>query len=112
MKPYAKKTNWLLWFIALGAGIVAAYYVSALFVLPGVTLENINEKLAYAILHPWPPLKYWSEYSKGCMLGVLTVWVIALSYQLSKRKNFMTVPTEQLLKQLGVHVAALWDEEE
>ena len=89
MKSQSRQPKWIFWLIILGIVLVAGYYLSALFILPGVRLDNISDMYLYAITHPWPPLKYVNEYTKACLLGVFMVWVIAFSNYLSKNGNYM-----------------------
>lgn len=81
-----KKTPWGMLLILLAAMCVLTYYICGLYVVGGVTMENIQEKLLFIFLHP---LYNWWTGQTAAWIGVIfLVWVMFVGYYLDYYRNY------------------------
>ncbi|MDO4977002.1 MAG: type IV secretory system conjugative DNA transfer family protein [Eubacteriales bacterium] len=81
-----KKIPWVGLLLLLIPIEIAAYYVSGLFLIPGVTLANYMNHLAYIMLHPF---HLWLNAKTPAVMGIgLILWLMGVSYFLSHYKNY------------------------
>lgn len=74
----------LLFFLALL--LVITYYLCGLFLIPGVTLINFQEKLLYVVMHPFQP--YWNKNTLPFMGAAVLAWVMFVAWFLDYYRNF------------------------
>lgn len=66
--------------------LAAGYYISGIFLEPGLHLENIGSRLEDVVTHPFR--NYWNEKSPACVLSLLLVWLYGLTQYQYKNRNF------------------------
>lgn len=81
-----KKTPWGALFALMVVFLVVSYFISGLFVMDGVTVQNYQDKLLYVILHPLYP--WFNQYTPAVMGVGLIVWVLVVSYYITYHRNF------------------------
>lgn len=58
--------------------IVLSYYISGLFIIADLSLENAEERLAYIFMHPL--MNWWNDKSLGCMAIGFIIWFLVVGY--------------------------------
>ena len=81
-----RKVPWSDLYLALIGIEIGAYFVGGLFQLPGVTIQNYQEKLSYIFMHP---LHNWFSDKTWMAMGLaLVAWLMGVSYFLNYYKNY------------------------
>ncbi|MFV0364132.1 MAG: VirD4-like conjugal transfer protein, CD1115 family [Suipraeoptans sp.] len=84
-----KKPVYVVWLI-IGVGIcLVGYWLSGLFLVDGLTLDNLADELSYIILNPFPFTQYWNESSPKMIALGFTVWFVIFITYLTNQKNYM-----------------------
>ncbi|MGF6990435.1 type IV secretion system protein VirD4 [Lachnospiraceae bacterium PM6-15] len=82
-----KKPQYGLWAVLFVLACLAGYYMAGLYKAPGVTLENVADKLANIILTP--ATNYYNAYTGRCIALMLTIWLVGLTTYLTNLRNYM-----------------------
>lgn len=69
--------------------MLAGYYLSALFTLPDITLDNIGSQLLCIVSSPFPIGKYLNSNTGVCILSTCILWLVVLTTYMSNNKNYM-----------------------
>ena len=77
-------------FLSLVLLILAGYYFTGVFALPGVTLDNFEEKLLYVVMHFYTPWKFINQYSILGVVGGLLGWLFFIVYIIDHFRNYRT----------------------
>lgn len=81
-----KKTPWGILLTFLVFLLAATYYLCGLFLMPGVTLLNYQEKLLYIVTHPFR--LYWNKNTLPFMGAALLAWIMFTAWFLNYYRNF------------------------
>jgi len=81
-----KKTPWGMLLCLLLILCVGTYFLCGLFRVEGVTLENVQEKLLYIILHPLQ--NWWTQKTLGFIGITFLAWVMFVAYYLDQYRNY------------------------
>ena len=81
-----RKTPWATLLVILVLMIVGAYFISGLYILPGVTSFNYGDKLVYIFLHPFR--NWWNEKTMMVMGISSILWLMGVSYFLTYYRNY------------------------
>lgn len=66
--------------------LIISYYITGLFKLDGVTIQNYQDKILYILMHPF---QNWLNQKTSAVMGiVLTAWVMFVCYYLTYYRNF------------------------
>lgn len=81
-----RKTPWGFFIFLLILVLICAYFISGLFLIQGVTVQNYQDKLLYILSHP---LTLWFNEKTPAVMGVgVILWVMAVSHYLTYYRNF------------------------
>ena len=81
-----KQIPWHILYVLLCIMLIAAYFISGLFILPDVTLINYGEYLTYIILHPFH--LWWNDKTPVVMGTACILWLMGVSYFLTYYRNY------------------------
>ena len=82
-----KKTPYGLYFALLVIFLIAGYFVSGLYNIPNVKLNNLQDSLLYCFIHP---LSNWNEKTPAVMGAFFILWFMLLSYFMYYYRNFQS----------------------
>lgn len=81
-----RKTPWGFFVFLLILVLVCSYFISGLFLIQGVTVQNYQDKLLYILSHP---LTLWLNEKTPAVMGMGAIlWVMAVSHYLTYYRNF------------------------
>lgn len=81
-----KRTPWGMLLCILLLMCFGTYFLCGLYQLEGVTIENLQEKLLYILLHPFH--NWWTQKTLGFIGLAFLVWVMFVSYYLDQYRNY------------------------
>lgn len=82
-----KKTPYGLYFALLVIFLIVGYFVSGLYNIPNVKLNNLQDSLLYCFMHP---LSNWNEKTPAVMGAFFILWFMLLSYFMYYYRNFQS----------------------
>lgn len=82
-----KKTPYGLYFALLVIFLIVGYFVSGLYNIPNVKLNNLQDSLLYCFMHP---LSNWNEKTPAVMGAFFMLWFMLLSYFMYYYRNFQS----------------------
>lgn len=89
-----KKTPYGLYFALLVIFLIVGYFVSGLYNIPNVKLNNLQDSLLYCFMHP---LSNWNEKTPAVMGAFFILWFMLLSYFMYYYRNFQNT-TEDIIE--------------
>lgn len=80
-----KETPYGAFLILLFALLALGYFVSGMFIIPGASLENLEECLVYVFQHPF---SNWNEKTPAVLGIAFIIWLLVVTYVLYYYRNF------------------------
>lgn len=80
-----KETPYGVFLFLLAALLVLGYFISGIFIIPGASLENLEECLVYVFTHP---LDNWNEKTPAAFGIAFIIWLLTVTYVLYYYRNF------------------------
>ena len=81
-----KRTPWGMMLCVLLLMCIVTYFLCGLYLLEGVTIENVQEKLLYIIMHPL--YNWWSQKTFAWIGVAFLGWIMFVAYYIDQYRNF------------------------
>lgn len=81
-----RKTSFVAFGMILVIVLIFSYYISGLFLVPDISIHNLEESLTQIFLNPFK--NYWNEKTLGCMGVGFLLYIVFLSYYFDRYRNF------------------------
>ena len=81
-----RKTPWGVFFMLLPIICLLSYYLSGLFKISGLSLDNLEESILFIVKHPLD--NWWNDKSITCMGFGFLGWLMFVSWYMFNYRNF------------------------